>query len=925
MSLAASGQPLNPLPHDSPARFVWRATLLFVLLLLPVTLVAAWTLNRYEQLSMIERLQSETLRSITSQTGRLETVLSALNSMHYVSPTDDGGVLVSLAEELRADAPQITALGRYHRVTPEQRADFEGGLAERGLYDFRVHDLGPTGVAIAAPRDRLSWPIAMLEPMAPSTLRLLGADLAAVPGLSEALHRASVDNRSLLSALPPGWGRPTELMLFRPVYRGYHAPRSDVERLAQSDGGYWLLLDGQRLVDAVPERLSLRIETVSGPGQRHTLLQRASAERPPRWYDLLYAPSRTAHEWHFGDTRLVVTLEARLGVERRVLAFAYALLALMAAMLALRVQAARQRFRTSTERHRSQVAIFVERERAERTLDAISDAVITLDSAARVRHVNPAAARLMGATREFVLHGSLDDLLRLNIEGGGHFDPRAAIDALPDTGKDEFVLVPAEPMEHDVTLHASLSRAPSENGDRAETILVLRDTSAERRFTRELEHQANHDALTGCTNRHHFEQRLRELDGTPDARQRGYALLYMDLDQFKIVNDTAGHAAGDRLLVELTANLRALVRRGDVLSRLGGDEFGLIVIDVDRAGAQRVANSIYRLFQSIAFVHETRAFAVRASLGLVHVSEIDGGVEELLAAADIACYAAKDKGRNELVEYRAGDESMVRRSSELDWLPRLQAALDNDGFHLCAQPIMRLDAPAGGIEHAELLLRLHDEDGQDIAPWQIVQAAERYGIMRQIDRWVIARALSHAAAFKRAGHRLSFSINLSGQSAADASLIDYIEAQYRLHAVDPALIWFEITETAAISHFATAVELANGIRRLGSRIALDDFGSGLSSFGYLKNLPVDVLKIDGQFVREMASNAIDREMVRAIAQIACAMGIDTVAEFVEDAATKEALRALGIDYAQGYHIARPMPIDELEARLQAAGSLPRAA
>ena len=399
----------------------------------------------------------------------------------------------------------------------------------------------------------------------------------------------------------------------------------------------------------------------------------------------------------------------------------------------------------------------------------------------------------------------------------------------------------------------------------------------------------------------------------------------MDLDQFKVVNDTCGHRAGDRLLRELTENMMTSVRKGDVLSRLGGDEFGLLIVNATPDVAQQVSERLYSFFQNYVFHHEEKAFAVRASIGLVHIDQSIGQLKDVMAAADIACYASKDSGRNSLSVYSTTDENMAERSVELSWLPRLQTALQNDEFRLHVQAVASLDPTHATthITHFEFLLRLANSDGTESTPWQFVQAAERYDLMREIDKWVIRNALRIIDGLRgKPGGDCSFSINLSGQSAADPTLRFFIQEQIELYDVDPAQIWFELTETAAISHFSVAVDLIKSIRGFGSKVALDDFGSGLSSFGYLKNLPVDVIKIDGQFVKEIANNTIDREMVRAIHHVGRSMGIETVAEFVESQAIVDELIKIGIDYAQGYHIGKPCSISDAMAQLP---YLPKAA
>ena len=904
----------------------------FVTVFVPLACYAGYSVNRFENLATLDDEAAATVRGVAADVSQLKTVMRALTGLHRLLQENDEA-LPSLAASLREHTPWITAMGRYRQIAPGERVEFERQMEARGLYDFRIRDVDPSsGRASLAPARARAFPIASLEPMTPSNLQLFGADLAAMGSVSNALFGAAATGNDHLMTVPAGWPAGGQFMLFSPVYRGVIAPRDTSERLRQADGGYWIIIDPAAMMAGAERdqrRFDIAIEVLShaDTGGRWQL---PDVVRDRLIVPGLYPPHTIEQVWQFGTSKLVVGMSGRYGLLRQNIAATLLLIALPGGLLLLTIAASRHRIGRRLEMERGRRALDTERQNAQRTLDAISDAVITIDARARIRRVNPSGARLLERSAEDLGGARLDAMISLSHVATAHQGTRPfvlldEIARLPEHDDRRFDLsLPG--VDEDAGVQAILSRTGG-SGENCEFLVVLRDTSAERRFTRQLEYQATHDALTGCTNRLHFEQQLERLAAQTGPGDPGYALLYMDLDQFKVINDTAGHAAGDRLLVELTGELRALLRQHDILCRLGGDEFGMIIVEASREHAHEVADRIYRAFQSLVFSHEGHAFAVRASLGLVHCRETGGSVEELMAAADIACYAAKENGRNELSEYRASDEAMAQRSSEMNWLPRLQRALDQDEFRLHAQPISPLhpDSAQAGITHYELLLRLQDDDGSEIAPWQIIQAAERYGLMREIDRWVIAHALQQIAGALAAGVNAGFSINLSGQSAADATLIDFIRQQYALHDIDPTRVWFEITETAAISHFATAVALTEQIRVLGSKVALDDFGSGLSSFGYLKNLPVDVLKIDGQFVRELAGNPFDQEMVRAISQIARAMGILTVAEFVEDERTMEVLREIGIDYAQGYHIARPIPFDEALGADSPTASLRRAA
>lgn len=888
----------------------------------------AW--NRHQQRTAFDAEASALAGALERTVAELDTLVRTLVGVH----TADAGAdeLVALAAELRTGHAAVTAVGRYASVAGARRAEFERGLLDSGLYDFRIVELDADGHRRGRADAPRHYPVSLLEPMAPSRLRLIGADLGAIDGLDAALERIAATDGSLLTTLPPSWPTGGELLLAHPTYRGKQVPSALAERLRQSDGGYWLAADPARLLADLDERLGrfgVTLSVEDAAGAERTLLARDAVGA--RTAD--DGAGRTLeHRLRLGDGELVLRLEGRLGTAPGLLGglVAIAVLILVSALVVV-VSVRRDRL-ARRERRRSLLRLQRERERADRTLNAIDDAVFALDVERRISHLNPAAARLAGDARVGVLHRRLDDVLALRHERSDEpLDLEAVLAASDAGGARELDVTPrrdadgkaagARPAVGPPTvLRLTISRMHEADGTISGHIVVLRDISDERLLTRQLEFQADHDALTGCTNRRWFERRLGELLGDLPGSGRRHALCYLDLDQFKIVNDTNGHAAGDRLLQELTGELQGVCRGEASLSRLGGDEFGLLIVDVDEAGARRVVERIYDFFQGYLFHHGDDAFAIRASIGLVPLDERSGTIGDVLAAADLACYAAKEGGRNGLYVYSADDETMSRRSAELGRLPELQRALAEDRFELHVQAVARLGGPGAvpEVTHFEFLLRLTGEDGLAVTPFRIIEAAERYGLMREIDRWVIARALATVATLADGpGRDCSFSINLSGQSAADPTLIDFIESEYARHAIDPSRIWFELTETAAISHFSIAVDLATRIRALGSRVALDDFGSGLSSFGYLKHIPVDVLKIDGQFVRHIVDDAVDRTVVRAIDEVGKSMGIVTVAEFVEDQAIVEALQRIGIDYAQGYHLGRPVPLAEALAALAA--------
>ncbi len=427
---------------------------------------------------------------------------------------------------------------------------------------------------------------------------------------------------------------------------------------------------------------------------------------------------------------------------------------------------------------------------------------------------------------------------------------------------------------------------------------------------KQLSYQVSHDALTGLINRREFERRAERLLATIKRDNTDHALCFLDLDQFKVVNDTCGHMAGDEMLRQLGSVLQAVVRQRDTLARLGGDEFGVLMEHCTLEHAQRVATSLQTVVQDYQFSWQGQSFRVGVSIGLVAITESIPSLTELLKQADAACYMAKDLGRNRIHVYHPEDEALTRRHGEMQWVSRIHQALEDDRFCLYAQVIEPLDKRDD--KHYELLIRMEDEQGEIIPPGAFLPAAERYNLIERLDRWVIEKAFTLLAENPEFQKQICFiSINLSGQSLANLAFLDFIRSKLEASGIIGEKVCFEITETAAISNLGTAIKFIITLKELGCRFALDDFGSGLSSFGYLKNLPVDYLKIDGIFVKDIVEDPIDRAMVKSINEIGQVMGMQTIAEFVEDDVIKGMLKEIGVNYAQGYGIGKPLPFDEL--------------
>jgi diguanylate cyclase (GGDEF)-like protein/PAS domain S-box-containing protein len=460
----------------------------------------------------------------------------------------------------------------------------------------------------------------------------------------------------------------------------------------------------------------------------------------------------------------------------------------------------------------------------------------------------------------------------------------------------------------------SISPVKTDEGEITHFISNQEDVTWEYELSEQLSYQASHDALTGLVNRREFERRAERLLTTIRQDNTEHALCYMDLDQFKVVNDTCGHTAGDEMMRQIATILQGAVRKSDTLARLGGDEFGVLMEHCSSDQAHRVASTLQKAIQDYQFSWEGQSFKVGVSMGLVVITEAIPNLTELLKQADAACYMAKDMGRNRIHVYHEEDASLAQRHGEMQWVTRIYRALEEDRFCLYAQTIAPLDNHDD--KHYELLIRMINEDGQLIPPGAFLPAAERYNLIDRLDAWVIEKAFTLLAANPIFLNQIHFvSINLSGQSLTKAEFLDFIITQLNAFEIEGEKICFEVTETAAISNLSTASKFISTLKGLGCQFALDDFGSGLSSFGYLKNLPVDYLKIDGMFVKDIVDDPIDHAMVKSINEIGQVMGMQTIAEFVENDEIKGMLREMGVNYAQGYGIGKPQPFDELLGRV----------
>lgn len=566
--------------------------------------------------------------------------------------------------------------------------------------------------------------------------------------------------------------------------------------------------------------------------------------------------------------------------------------------------------RDVSERIEAQRALAESRERAQVTLESIGDAVITTDTDGIVQYLNPVA-------EEITAWSSLDATGRPLIEVFNVLNEHTRLAATNPVTEclrkqriidvtDGMVLISRDGREY----HIEDSAAPIRNyeGTVIGAVLVFHDVTKTRSLSRQLAWQASHDSLTGLLNRNQFEAHLQRMLVDAQKHKTEHALFYLDLDQFKLVNDTCGHIAGDELLRQLSRLLEAQLRETDYLARMGGDEFGVLLEQGSLQGVTEIADRLRKTVEDFTFVWEDKPFRIGVSIGVVQINHLSQSLSHIMSAADMACYIAKDSGRNRIHVHTPDDRELEQRHGEMHWVTKLNQAIEEDRFVLYCQKIRPI-AQGGQPGHYEILLRLQEGD-TIISPMAFIPAAERYNLMPQLDRWVVAKVFDW---LQKYGDKFDglFTINLSGITLGDKTFLPFVTSQFENHVVDPGRICFEITETAAITNLSLAMGFIAEIKRHGAYFALDDFGSGLSSFNYLKNLDVDFIKIDGAFVRDIDKDLVSYTMVESICHVSRVMGLQTIAEFVETESILRKITDLGVDYAQGYGIHRPQALSQL--------------
>jgi len=545
-------------------------------------------------------------------------------------------------------------------------------------------------------------------------------------------------------------------------------------------------------------------------------------------------------------------------------------------------------------------------------LNSLAEAIITTDAQGSIVYMNPAAERMTGSAADQAIGKNLEDLVGLVDEMDRRLlsDPvRQALTSGAPVNLSRRALLLSRTNGSERSIELSASPIRNESKEVIGAALLLHDVTELRGLARQMSYQATHDALTGLVNRREFERRLEEATESGHRGEGQHVLCYLDLDRFKVVNDTSGHLAGDSMLREVAKVLRDAVRDSDTVARLGGDEFGVLLIGCPLDKARQIADDVCRAVGDYRFVWKDKIFNIGVSVGLIEISRESGTLEELLAAADSACYVAKKQGSGRVAVYSARDEALARHTGEIQWLQRLQGALKENRFQLYHQPIVPVYGNEGNGPAMEVFVRLQDEQGHEVPPSEFVRAAERYRLMSLVDRWVVQTTL---AALGRGAIQIppnrGVAINISGETLGDLQFLEFVVECLDSTGVAPAQICFEISESSVVANLDHARRFVGVLHGMGCQFALDDFGSGVGSFSNLKNLPMDYLKIDGTFMRNLAGDSVNQAMVAAMIKLARTLNFKVIAEQVEDAAALEAVRKMGVDYVQGFAVGRPQPL-----------------
>jgi len=866
-----------------------------------------------------DRDSKQIYESLTGKMNDISSMLSGVVALYNAVDIVDREQFSLFTDQMLKNYNYVSTIKLLTRVNGRDRKVFVSRLREEGYphFDIREGDLQlPKDWKSATQRPQY-FPVTNVEPFLPETVRELGYDYYSQPVFRQSIDTAIKTGRTAITGSVPLISGKQGYVFFKPVYAGRDSPVELNDRREQVVYIVAVAVPQEALFALGRQRPGLNVSVYRGLYSGSDTSNRIfHYQNPLASVHTVNSSSNLLEYTRMLDLdgqvlQLTIGSPMDISVVRTNRLFAILLIWLLLAAMMLFV--INTHYLRLSDRAKSKREVIREKERAEVTLHSLAEAVITTDLDGNVDYMNPVAERLTGMTSLSAYGKPIEEVFRLvnetNDKASVNPVRKAIQNGLNQKSEGELALVHANG-EHS-SIDFSITPLLDYSNQVVGSVVVFQNVSTERMMSKLLAYQATHDDLTGLYNRREFERRLSRAIEAVHNHGDEFTLLYMDLDQFKIVNDTCGHVAGDLVLRQIAELLKPLVKEKEILARLGGDEFGALLESYNIEDAKLIAEEMRDVIRKYRFIWTKKVFEIGVSIGIVKIVPGMHTLSDVLSSADAACYLAKESGGNHVQVYQYDADDYKRRKDQISWIQRISQAFAENRFVLFAQKIQPLHSTHSDLEHYEILIRMIDDKGQMIVPQEYIAAAERYRTMRDIDRWVVRNAFIAIDEYIQRCSRDSslpkreFSINLSGQSIGSESALGYIQDLLEEFATVTEFVVFEITETAAITNLESAQNFIRTLRNMGVRFSLDDFGTGVSSFNYLKNLQVDYLKIDGGFVREMDADPVDFAMVRSINHIGHVIGIKTIAEHAESSVICDRLREIGVDFAQGYWLHEP--------------------
>lgn len=847
--------------------------------------------------------------------GNIDAALSSLVGLFHAQEALNPTELITFAQELLNSYHAFDTILYLPLIASAEIPEYEQSMREKGVPEFRVRNPSNRNSRTDIVAEK-RLPIEFIEPLNADSATLLGLDLLSYEELRPFVQYAIVHGETTFSGPIQLLSDRSRIYGFKAVYKGYFTPESVAERESQVLGMFAVEIDFDNFFrDAlghVPAKIAARI-TLNMAGEaegRQTIFQYQPSESTGL---LGYVLPDLEYRVRLGQTGQELTLDLYTTITAQDLRLAEMALTLLISIFLISAVIQVLRFRRISEikERIAQDQIFAQRARAEATLHSIGEAVITTDTHGVIEYMNPMAEQLTGWLLDSARGKDLMKIIDLIDERSGNKLGSPVARRIANKGdKNEERALMRRTDGKTIAVADKTALLKDRLGRINGVVLVIRDVSLEK-LTRQMAFLANHDPLTQLANRRAFEKALEEAIEDVRQKESVHALCYIDLDHFKVINDSCGHIAGDQLLTQITSRLKLHVRRSDVLARMGGDEFALLLSNCPLPRAIEITEAIRKDIEDFRLHWHGNVFSVSTSIGIVAIDDNCVSPDNIMKAADNACYVAKKEGRNRIHLYRFNDSTIAQKRNDTRWMEIIDRGLQNSSFVLFLQSLRPLEQASKEAEIHEFLLRLPSDNGAFIPTSTMIDSAQRYNKMFEIDCWVIRHAFQtmqkHFQAHPEKRANSIYSINVSGQSVGHPDLVPYISKEMKLQSLSPDNICFEIAEKSMVSNLDQTLTLTNELRSLGCHMALDNFGTGLTSFAYLRKLPFDFLKIDGSFVRDSVHDPIDRIIVDTINQFGEALKMRTIAEWVEDKATVSLLDDLGVNYAQGFFVAEPKP------------------